>query len=303
MRILICSDGTDPADHPARLGGLLAGPCQAETTLLGIIETADNEEPLRKALQAEAEMLRGLGVAPEIVVRTGDPIRQILEQTSGSEYDLVVIGARRTEGTGSYRRSEKTYEVIKAIKPPVLVAIESRSLRKFLVCTGGKHYIEDAVQLTGRVAAATGATVTLLHVMAEPPAIYADLMRMEEDVESLLASSSELGRNLRAQQRSLEKLGVPVEVRVRHGIVLDEIFREVNSGRHDLIVTGSSQARGVLRHYILGDLARSILNRATCPVLVARAGKLSESGGTFWGIFKRAFGPSRSHSAPPLRAE
>jgi len=38
MRILICSDGTDPADNPTRLGGLIAGPCHSQTTLLGIVE-------------------------------------------------------------------------------------------------------------------------------------------------------------------------------------------------------------------------------------------------------------------------
>ena len=38
MRILICSDGTDPADKPARLGGLIAGPAKATVDLLGIAE-------------------------------------------------------------------------------------------------------------------------------------------------------------------------------------------------------------------------------------------------------------------------
>jgi nucleotide-binding universal stress UspA family protein len=302
MRILICSDGTEPA-HPARLGGMLAGSCNAETTLLGIVETADNEGRLRQALKRDAEILRNFGVRAEIVLARGEPIRQILQQTSETEYDLVVIGARRKAGTGLYWRSEKTYEVIKAIEPPVLVALESKSLKKFLVCTGGKHYIEEAVQLTGRIAAATRASVTLLHVMAEPPAIYADLVRMEEDVEGLLASSSELGRNLRAQKRSLENLNVPVEVRLRHGIVIDQVFNEVNSGQHDLIVTGSSRARGRLHHYIMGDLTRSILNLATCPVLVARAEKLSTRRGGFWQVFRRAFGPSRTSSAGSKSAQ
>jgi len=48
--------------------------------------------------------------------------------------------------------------------------------------------------------------------MAEPPAIYADLVRLEEDVTRLLESNSELGINLRTQKQDLEKLGVPTEV-------------------------------------------------------------------------------------------
>jgi len=274
MRMLICSDGTPQGESATRLGGALAGPLSAETTLLGIAEKPGDEQALRDALEKQADSLRAVGVAPQIVVSGGEPVPQIVDQTTKTKYDLVVIGARRTGSTGPYWRSEKTYEVIKSISPPVLVAIgEWAQLKRFLVCTGGKEFIGEAVQLTGRLAGAVGASVTLVHVMAEPPAIYADLVRMEEDVERLLESKSELGRNLRSQKQDLEKMGVPAEVRVRHGIVVDQVFAEVREKSYDLIVTGSSQARGLLRHYIMGDLARSILNHANCPVLVARAGK------------------------------
>jgi nucleotide-binding universal stress UspA family protein len=293
MKILICSDGTSTADQAARLGGLLAGPSRAETTLLGIAEESRDQSPLRDVLEAQAQSLRAQGVAAEIVVRAGEPIRQILKQTSATTYDLVVIGSRKTEATGLYWRSEKTYEVIKSIPPPVLVAIgECTTLKKFLVCTGGQEFIEEAVQLTGKLAAAVGASVTLLHVMAEPPAMYADLVRLEENVDQLLESKSELGTNLRRQRRELERLGVSAAVRLRHGIVIDQVFEELREGDYDLIVTGTSQARGLLRHYIMGDLTRSILNRANVPVLVARAGKLASAEG-FWRSLKKFFGSSR----------
>jgi len=289
MKILICSDGTPPADSATRLGGLLAGVSRAETTLLGITEKRADERSLRDALEAQAQSLRAQGVSPQIVVRAGEPIRQILKETSTANYDLVVIGARKRETTGRYWRSRRTYEVVKSIPPPVLVAIgECTRLKRFLVCTGGKEFIEDAVQLTGRLAAAAGASVTLLHVMAEPPAIYADLVRLEEDVNQLLESNSELGINLRAQKEELERLGVPTEVHVRHGLVLYQVLAETRTGDYDLIVTGSSQARGVIRHYIMGDLTRSILNHANCPVLVVRAGQPARTEG-FWSFLRRLF--------------
>ena len=150
--------------------------------------------------------------------------------------------------------------MIKAVPAAVLVAIEDcAQIKRILVCTGGKHYIEDAVQLTGEIAKCIGASVTLLHVMAEPPAMYADLVRLEEDVDRLLESESELGVNLRGQKKSLEKIGVTAEVRVRHGIAIDQIFAELEEGHHDMIVVGSSLARGPLRHYIMGDVTRSVL--------------------------------------------
>jgi len=149
------------------------------------------------------------------------------------------------------------------------------------------------VQLTGKLAAAAGASVTLLHVMAEPPAIYADLVRLEEDVNQLLRSNSELGINLRGQKEELERLGVPTEVHVRHGLVLHQVLAETRTGDYDLIVTGSSQARGVISHYIMGDLTRSILNHANCPVLVVRAGQPANTGG-FGDFLKGLFCHKRS---------
>jgi nucleotide-binding universal stress UspA family protein len=286
MKILICSDGTSSAEPGIRLGGSLAEPLKAQTTLLGIAETSEDEPPLREALQKQAESLRGRGLSPAIVVQSGEPVRQIVDQTSKTNYDLVVIGARWTGTTGYYWRSQKTYEVIKSIRPPVLVAIgECKQLKRFLVCTGGKEFIEQAVQFTGKLAAAVNASVTLLHVMAEPPAMYADLVRLEENVDQLLQSKSELGTNLRREKRELEHLGVSAEVHLRHGMVIDQVFEEVRAGDYDLIVSGSSQARGLLGHYIMGDLTRSILNRANCSVLVARAGP-PRAARTLWKAIK-----------------
>jgi nucleotide-binding universal stress UspA family protein len=294
MKILICSDGMPAADNATRLGASLAEPLHAETTLLGIAEEAGDEPTLRAALEKQAEWLRAKNVSPQIAIRAGDPVRQIADEASKTKYDLVVIGARKTGATGLYWRSEKTYEVIKSIAPPVLVAIgEWAQLKHFLVCTGGKEFIEPAVELTGKLASAVGASVTLLHVMAEPPAIYADLVRLEEDVTRLLESKSELGINLRAQKEQLEKLGVPAEVKVRHGIVVDQVFAEARDTSYELIITGSSQARGMVRHYIMGDLTRSILNHASCPVLVARAGEAPPAR-TMWRSIQRLFAAPKS---------
>ncbi len=96
MKILICSDGTSSAQAAIDLGGLLAGPLTAETTLLGIAERSEDEQPLREALHTQAQSLRQRGVSPDIVVQFGEPVLQIVQQTSKSKYDLVVIGARWT---------------------------------------------------------------------------------------------------------------------------------------------------------------------------------------------------------------
>src|SRR6059058_4557430 len=110
MKILICSDGTSPADSAIRIGGLLIGPTHAKTTLLGIAENPQDERPLRDALEAQARSLRAHGVTPEIVVREGEPIRQILfkhRKRPMMSLSLARGERGRPDRTGARRRPTK----------------------------------------------------------------------------------------------------------------------------------------------------------------------------------------------------
>jgi len=184
MTILICSDGTPPSDNAIHIGGLLANATHARATLLGIAEQSVDEAALRQALEKQATALLNVGVDPRIVLASGDRSYKSCPNRLRNKYDLVVIGARHKESSGLFWRSQRTYELIKAVEPPVMVAIgKCERLARFLVCTGGKYYIDEAVNLTANLAAALHAEVTLLHVMPEPPAIFPNLAQMESDVD------------------------------------------------------------------------------------------------------------------------
>lgn len=271
MKILICSDGSEQAERAMRLGAAIAAGCHAEVTLLGIKETAGTAETLLDSLKRGQALLEDKKIQAELVTKSGNPIEEIIKRTHETSYDLVVIGAARKGRRGAFWMSSKTYKLIKEIGPPVLsVAGKSVALERILICSGGKQYIDDAVRLTGEIARGIGASVTLLHVASEPPGIFAHLPRMEEDTSLLLRSQSELGQNLRREKETLEALGVRTEVKLRHGTVLEEILREIRAGNYDLVVTGSALSRS-LRTYMLGNISREIVNRATCAVLVVRA--------------------------------
>jgi nucleotide-binding universal stress UspA family protein len=272
MRMLICSDGSEQAEKAIRLGAAIAVGCQAEVSLLGIMESPGSSEVLLGSLKRGQAALEEKKIHAELITKTGEPIGEIVKRTRETQYDLVVIGAVRKETRGRFWMSSKSYKIIKAILPPVLtVAGGCASIKKVLICSGGRRFIDAAVQLTGQIARGVGATVTLLHVVPEPPAIYAPLRRMEETATRLLKSNSELGINLRREKEMMEQAGVPAEVRLRRGSVLPEILREIRTGNYDLVVTGSAPARS-LRTYVLGDISREIVNQAACAVLVARSG-------------------------------
>jgi nucleotide-binding universal stress UspA family protein len=271
MKILICSDGSEQAERAIRLGATIAAACQAEVTLLGIVEAPGKDSPMLDSLKRGQALLADKRIQAELITKAGEPIAEIVKRTQETPYDLVVIGAVRKSSRGAFWMSSKSYKIIKEIKPPVLsVAGKTGPVKRILICSGGKPYIDAAVQLTGGIAKGVGASVVLLHVLPEPPAIYAGLARMDLSLENLLASRSELGVNLGQEKKMLEALSVPVEVHLRRGAVLGEILREIETGNYDLVVTGSAPSR-LFQTYILGDVSREIVNRVNCAVLVVRS--------------------------------
>ena len=294
MKILFCSDGSTQAENAIRFGGNIAAACRAEATILGITETPGDEPTMLQGLGRSQQLLKDKAVSIEMIVKSGEPVQEILRRTTESNYDLVVIGAVRKGTRGAFWLPAKAYKIIKRIAPPVLTVIGSRAkLQNILICTGGKNYIDKAVQFTGEIAKCAAAKATLVHVMAEPPRVYADLIAREEDVDRLLNSSSPLGQNLKRLKESLESMGVVTEVRLRHGEVMRELLGEIRRADYDLVVAGSAPARGRLQTYIMGDITREIVNQAECPVLVVRTGEVSslpDGLSRFLTDIKQAFG-------------
>jgi nucleotide-binding universal stress UspA family protein len=300
MRILICSDGSVQAENAIRVGSLIAAPLSAETTLLGITEKPGEEDAIFESLKRGLQLLKEHEVPGELVIKSGDAIEEIVRRTQETNYDLVVIGATRKGTRGPFLMSAKAYKIIKAVEPPVLVVIGDRkALKRVLICSGGEKYIDKAVDFAGKIAGAARASVTLFHVLNQPVALD-DVNRIEEDVNILLHSNSELGENLRREKELLERLGVESEVRIRHGLVISEVFKEVRRADYDLVVTGSSPIGGTLRTYIMGNITREIVNRAECPVLVVRGedepAGIGRSLKGFFSDITQVFGSSREEN-------
>ncbi len=287
MKFLICSDGSEQAERAIRLGSALAAACRAEVTLLGIYESPGKADMILDSLKRGQALFADKRIRAEVITKAGNPVSEIVSRTEEAHYDLVIIGAVRKAARGLFWMSSKSYKILKAIRPPVLiVAGKVGAIKRILICSGGKPHIDAAVELTANLAKGIGASVVLLHVLPEPPAIYAGLPRMELSPAKLLNSHSELGLNLAREKQSLEKSGIPTEVRLRRGTVLEEILREIHEGDYDLITTGSAPSRN-FRTYILGDVSREIMNRVSCPLLVVRS-QWSPSGQPWpWGWWGR----------------
>jgi nucleotide-binding universal stress UspA family protein len=300
MKILFCSDGSTQAENAVRFGALIAAACQAEASILGIVEKAGQEDAVLQALRRAQEILKEHHLNADLITKAGRPVPEIIKRTQETKYDLVVIGAVRKGTRGPLWMSARAYKIIESVEPPVLVVIGERTaLRRILLCTGGTKQSDATVQFAGEIARRVNASVDLLHVLAEPPAVYANLVKSEEDASQVLQSDSKLGRSLRHQKELLNKIGVPCEVRLQHGLVLDELMEELQHTEYDLVVSGSSPVQDRLRMYIMGNVTREIVNRAELPVLVVRSETKSEHGlsGLINHLLHRPSGSSNPESS------
>ncbi len=120
-----------------------------------------------------------------------------------------------------------------------------------LVAVDGSEASARAVRVAGQIAGALGARVSVLHVGH--------------------GGEHEADAPDRRAQSELAALGVAARVEVRGGDAADEILAAARSLRADLLVMGS-RGRSQLAGLLLGSVSQEVVARASCPVLLVRAG-------------------------------
>ncbi len=81
-------------------------------------------------------------------------------------------------------------------------------------------------------------------------------------------------------------------------------MKELKRTEYDLVVSGSMPAKERFRKYVIGDVAREIVNRAGIPVLVVRTAHKMKIGEILTGLFNHIFRnpakPSDSQAADSI---
>jgi nucleotide-binding universal stress UspA family protein len=159
----------------------------------------------------------------------------------------------------------------RAVPFAILAAQRPRwPLERILLVNCGESVDNVAVDWTLRLARPSAATVTILAVVPPVPAMYHGLSRMEQGVAALLATDTDLGRQMHQAARRLAECKVDGTLRLRQGAPDQQICREVVEGDHDLIVMATRPCRWWLRQ-LKGDPICSLLRRVDRPVLIAES--------------------------------
>jgi nucleotide-binding universal stress UspA family protein len=271
MNILMCTDGSRHASEALRFGSLIAREAKKQVTLLGVIEHADEERKVTRMVERVRNALCQEVPHVEARIRHGHAAEEILRETEENEYDLVVVGSRGRRGITRFILGSTAARLARYCPVSVMIVKgKARGLKRILVCTGGAESGERDTRAAGRIAALTGSSVTVLHVMSQLPlSLECELDDLECAPDNLLETDAPEAVHLRKDLGILEVLRVPAVAKVRHGLVVDEILAEAREGDYDLIVTGAHVASG-LQRFVLTDTTEQIVLDCERPVLVVR---------------------------------
>ena len=143
---------------------------------------------------------------------------------------------------------------------------------RILIATDFSSHSDTAIAAVQGMSLPPGSEVRLMNAVEPmiPVAIFAprELLTMTE------ARERELRAILRAQAKKLERVDVTATAIVGFGRAADVIIDESETFSPDLIVVGS-HGRGGFASGVLGSVSAEIIDRAACPVLVARRTTLS----------------------------
>ncbi|MHB1845344.1 MAG: universal stress protein [Deltaproteobacteria bacterium] len=299
LRLLVGFDGSRSAERAVAQAGALSAAIGGQLTVLCVAEFEGDEQALPARLARVRLLLRESGQRSVVLTRTGKPAQELAATVREVGYDIVVVGGAPRRGEAGYRLPRTTYRVLKSVQPAVLVAKEVRPrLRRILLCTGGLWTTELERVLpfvAERIALPVGAELILYSVVIATPPMFSRDLDEAQRAEGILASGSALGVHLRACRKLALRSGITVSVRVGTGDVVPSVLREIRALDADLVVVGSSPPRGALGSYVLGDLAREILDAADRPVLVLHTlalGPLQNAWRSLRSIFPRGKPPA-----------
>ncbi len=143
---------------------------------------------------------------------------------------------------------------------------------RVLLAIDGSDASNLAVDAAAALSWPTGATLEIVSVIpidAElfggpwPAAAYVQSSQIRDEL------SSQLGRRLTVAADAVRRPGLEVTTTLAEGRPASEIVRRAAEDAIDLVVVGA-RGHGTLERMLLGSVSAEVVERAPCPVLVAR---------------------------------
>ncbi len=299
-KILVPTDGSERAKETCRYAITLSKQTNATIRLLSVVNDDEVtntarlieavgktksvvEEHYRKVAEEYVEELKGMceksNVSVETAISSGYPSQEIAKDAKESGADLIIMGAHGRRALLTTVLGSVTNNVISMkIDIPVLVVRHGSAINlisKILVPTDGSEIAEKAARYAVDLAKQVGASVIVLSVVDKPTAVTQAFPIFEaapETIRSIEIGLRKAAENYVENIKSLcDKNGVHGWTVIREGHIVDEIAKEIEKDRPNLIIMGS-RGRSALKAAVLGSVTTGVIHKQSeVPVLVVSA--------------------------------
>lgn len=234
-------------------------------------------------LEQEQEYLAGLskrisqdGTCVDAKVLEGPQIAESLATYAGQvDADLVVITSHGHSGVSRIWLGSVADEMIRHTTLPLLVSrpgaeggADILTVRHILVPLDGSELAERVLDPAADLARATGARITLAHVVSMQTALGPRILpllvdTLEPELDGAVAYLEETAGALRED-------GLDVSTRAAHGkapaLAIARMAKEVNAD----VIAMATHGYGGLKRALLGSVADKILRVSELPLLIMR---------------------------------
>ena len=271
--LLLCTNGAPEGVPALTYGTWLAGVVQLPVTVLAVVERETERQAMEQVLSGVQLQLEAQGIAYSIVRREGR-VREVLDEEAVPERHVVIIGPLGRPHWRHLIQGRSFRRLMPDLPVPLLYTSTAHTrLKRILVPTGALDYATSAECWALELARASGAAVTILHIVEAVRYHYPTSDQMEAHWKDLLKTDIPQARHLRALLEQAHALGVAATLQVLHGPVVHNVIAEARRGQFDLVVMGSKHSSHSLRRQYLPDVAAEVMSALVTPVLVVRSGQ------------------------------
>jgi nucleotide-binding universal stress UspA family protein len=233
---------------------------------------ADEDSIAEEVRRFSASVLPPAGQRMRIVVRPGDPAKEIRLEAERLPADLLILGTHGRSGFERLFLGSVTEKVLRSTRVPILTIPPSvrepgPPVYKTILCPlefsdASIRALEHALSL----AQAGDARLILLHVIEEVPAHYGAAPIRQLMLEYHEHLEREAVTRLKTMVPDEARVWSRPDERVVRGRAYEEILKVAADERVDVVVMGV-RGTNALDRFVFGTTTDRVIRGANCPVL------------------------------------
>lgn len=284
MKRLLCATDLLPKSECAvDRAGILAHEIDAGLSLLHVVSPTASQRIVEQSLQIAIARMKSrvrppswrAGSRPNVLVRTGNPARLILDTVAEEEPDVLIVGPHRKRSVIDALEGTIAQKVLSARRCALLMVQRpaDAGYRNVLLAIDLSVASGGVVRAAESLLRNDGVRATVVHAH-EPQYDYthgatgvADVVSHAHDLQH--ATATAIQDLLRKESSDASRY----EIVIAGGRPLPTLQRAIELHRPDLLVLGT-RGNGLVRRALLGSVANDLLKKVGCDVLVVPRGSV-----------------------------